>query len=169
MRNTMVIFLVSGFWHGANWTFVIWGAYHALLFFPLLLLGKNRKYTNIVAVDRYLPNLTEAFQMLFTFFLAMIGWVIFRSENMNQCADYFAHMCSSSLFQVSIEYGKRAVMMIVLMFVVEWLNRDKQHGLQFDYKGIFSKSSLRWGIYLVLILIIILFRGSQSDFIYFQF
>jgi D-alanyl-lipoteichoic acid acyltransferase DltB (MBOAT superfamily) len=169
MRNTMVIFLVSGFWHGANWTFVIWGAYHALLFFPLLLLGMNRKYTNIVAVDRYLPNLTEAFQMLFTFFLAMIGWVIFRSENMNQCADYFAHMCSSSLFQVSIEYGKRAVMMIVLMFVVEWLNRDKQHGLQFDYKGIFSKSSLRWGIYLVLILIIILFRGSQSDFIYFQF
>ena len=81
VRNTFIIFLVSGFWHGANWTFIAWGAYHAILFLPLILTGKNRKYTNQVAEGRWLPTLKEAGQMLLTFFLTMIGWIIFRAES----------------------------------------------------------------------------------------
>lgn len=76
MRNTLIIFLVSGLWHGANWTFIMWGVYHALLFFPLMLLGKNRKHTNNVAAGRLLPSMKEFVQILFTFLLVLIGWII---------------------------------------------------------------------------------------------
>lgn len=86
VRNTFIIFLVSGLWHGANWTFIVWGAYHALLFLPLILLGKNRRYTNTVAEGRLLPTLHEFLQMLLTFVLAIIGWIIFRAENLHQAA-----------------------------------------------------------------------------------
>ena len=71
-RNTMIIFLVSGLWHGANWTFVIWGLYHALLFFPLMLFGQNRKHTNIVANRNLLPSIKEFIQMAITFFLVVL-------------------------------------------------------------------------------------------------
>ena len=82
IRNILIIFLVSGFWHGANWTFIVWGLIHAMLYLPLFLRGKNRKYTTlIVAGDKWFPNLKELLQMGVTFFLVMIAWVFFRSEN----------------------------------------------------------------------------------------
>jgi D-alanyl-lipoteichoic acid acyltransferase DltB (MBOAT superfamily) len=168
MRNTMIIFLVSGFWHGANWTFVAWGAYHALLFFPLLLLGKNRKYTNTVAEGKYLPSLKEFGQMLMTFFLAVIGWVIFRSTDIRQCLDYFAHMFSSSLFAIEISHFK-AISVSLLMLLIEWVNRDKQFGFQWRGTGLLQYRSVRWTMYLAFIMFIILFSGEKSDFIYFQF
>ena len=97
VRNTFVIFLVSGFWHGANWTFIAWGAYHALLFLPLILLGKNRKYTNTVAEGRILPTLKEAGQMILTFFLAVFGWIIFRADSIGQAREYVCGMANKSL------------------------------------------------------------------------
>ncbi|MDR2414915.1 MAG: MBOAT family protein, partial [Odoribacteraceae bacterium] len=100
MRNTFIIFLVSGFWHGANWTFIAWGAYHALLFVPLLLLGKNRKYTGIVAANRLLPTFKELLSMLITFAFVVIGWIIFRAEDMPQAIDYISRICSSSLLSI---------------------------------------------------------------------
>ena len=84
IRNTFIIFLVSGFWHGANWTFIVWGTYHAMLFLPLILLGKNRKNTNIIAENKILPSLKEFFQMLLTFLLVVIGWIIFRAESIGR-------------------------------------------------------------------------------------
>ena len=87
VRNTFVIFLVSGLWHGANWTFVVWGAFHALLFLPLILMGKNRTHRDTVAADRVLPTLKECGQMLLTFILATIGWVIFRAESITAAWD----------------------------------------------------------------------------------
>lgn len=92
VRNTFVIFLVSGFWHGANWTFIAWGAYHALLFLPLILLGKNRKYTNQVAEGRILPTIKETGQMLLTFFLAVFGWIIFRAPGFLTLLNYLKGM-----------------------------------------------------------------------------
>ena len=85
-RNTLVIFLVSGFWHGANWTFVAWGAYHALLFLPLLLLGQNRRYRDSVAENSFLPSVKELTQMGVTFLLVLLGWILFRSEDISQAA-----------------------------------------------------------------------------------
>ncbi|MEL5893907.1 MBOAT family O-acyltransferase [Bacteroides sp. GD17] len=168
MRNTMIIFLVSGFWHGANWTFIVWGAYHALLFFPLMLLGKNRKNTNLVAAGRLLPTIKEAGQMLLTFLLAVIGWIIFRAESIGQAWDYLGLMCSPSLLHVSILYGKKAALYIMFLVVIEWLQRDKQHALQ-GIEHISRYRLVRWCLYLLLSVGILLFSGSQTDFIYFQF
>ena len=167
-RNTMVIFLVSGFWHGANWTFVIWGAYHALLFLPLLLLGKNRRNTNTVAEGRILPSLREVLQMGITFGLVLIGWIFFRSDSIGQAFDYLAHMFSPSLFTFTCLQGmKKALLFIAILLIVEWLQRNKQHALQID--GTISSRPLRWGIYYGLIVVIITMAGKQAQFIYFQF
>lgn len=96
-RNTMIIFLVSGLWHGANWTFIAWGAFHALLFLPLLLLGKNRKNaTGVVAENRVLPTLKEFGGMVFTFGFVVIGWIIFRADNIGMAVDYTGRIFSLS-------------------------------------------------------------------------
>jgi D-alanyl-lipoteichoic acid acyltransferase DltB (MBOAT superfamily) len=84
VRNIFIVFLVSGFWHGANWTFIAWGAIHAILFLPLILLNKNRKYTDTVAAGKFLPSVKEVFQMGMTFLLVLVGWVFFRAENIGQ-------------------------------------------------------------------------------------
>ncbi|KAA6321898.1 hypothetical protein EZS27_028502, partial [termite gut metagenome] len=164
-RNTMVIFLVSGFWYGANWTFVMWGAYHALLFLPLLLFGKNRKYKNTVAAGRLLPSFKEIVQMLLTFLLIVIGWVIFRAENIAQTWDYLCRMFSPSLFTLP-DRGRSSIVYIIILLTVEWFQRDKQHALQIDK---IHHKYIRWSIYYILAIIILSLTGQQTDFIYFQF
>ena len=167
VRNTFVIFLVSGFWHGANWTFIAWGAYHALLFLPLILLGKNRKYTNQVAEGRILPTIKEAGQMLLTFFLAVFGWIIFRSESIEQAWEYMCGICNRSLFSMPVAKGCTGLMLgLVLLIVVEWLQRDRQFGLDISFV---KKWYVRWPVYLMLLFIIFAFGGHTVNFIYFQF
>lgn len=167
-RNTLIIFLVSGFWHGANWTFVCWGAFHALLFFPLFILGKNRKYKDVVAKGRLLPTAKEMCQMTFTFLLAVIGWVIFRAESIRQAWDYLAGMVTRFHFCMP-EYGKKAMTYIFILLIVEWLQREKQFGLQLDMRGVFRYRAVRWGTYYILFLVSLLLAGQQEEFIYFQF
>ncbi|KAA6318887.1 Peptidoglycan O-acetyltransferase [termite gut metagenome] len=167
-RNTMVIFLVSGFWHGANWTFIVWGAYHALLFLPLLLFGKNRKYTDTVAAGRLLPSFREIVQMLLTFFLVVIGWVIFRAESIGQAWDYLYRMFSS-LFTLPNQNRKLVLVALIysiILLTVEWFQKNKQHALQIDNV---KYRAMRWGICLLVALYIITNAGSQAEFIYFQF
>ena len=166
IRNTFIIFLVSGFWHGANWTFIAWGAYHALLFLPLILLGKNRRYTNIVAEGRLFPSLHEFFQMLITFLLAVIGWIIFRAENMHQAIDYFNHLFSTSIFSVPTAIPGLTLIFALVMLVVEWINRTQEHGLVLDSV---KPCWLRWMIYYVLTFVILLYSFESETFIYFQF
>ncbi|MEG1608057.1 MAG: MBOAT family O-acyltransferase, partial [Mucinivorans sp.] len=127
IRNTFVIFLVSGFWHGANWTFIAWGAFHAVLFLPLLLLKKNRKFTDTVAQSRWYPTVGELLNMGVTFFLVVIGWIIFRSDNITQAYDYLSHMFSASFFTMPVLMGKKALLFIVMLVVVEWVGRRNQH------------------------------------------
>ena len=170
IRNTFVIFLLSGFWHGANWTFIAWGAYHAILFLPLILTGKNRKYTNQVAEGRILPTLKEAGQMLLTFFLAVLGWIIFRAESIGMAWEYVCGMCDVSLFAVFIKkkIALSNVIFITIMLVVEWLQRGKEHGLEFlsNIKLLF----VRCVIVVLIIEFILIFKASvPSQFIYFQF
>ena len=171
VRNTFVIFLVSGLWHGANWTFIAWGAYHAVLFLPLILLGKNRKYKEVVASDRLLPNVREVFQILLTFLLVVIGWIIFRSESIGQTWEYICGMCQWGTLRASYRFftqpGLKANSIIIItMVLVEWLNR-KNHGFNLD--GIKSPI-IRYGIYISLIIVLILFSSNDSSqFIYFQF
>ena len=167
VRNTFVIFLLSGFWHGANWTFIAWGAYHAVLFLPLILLGMNRKYTNQVAEGRWLPTLKETGQILLTFMLAVIGWIIFRATSISEAWSIMKGICDVSLFSMPmiIVGVKRTLLFIVVMLFVEWIDRDKEHAL--------SLSGLpQWARFIVLyglILIMLEYMGHSQSFIYFQF
>jgi D-alanyl-lipoteichoic acid acyltransferase DltB (MBOAT superfamily) len=169
MRNTLIIFLVSGFWHGANWTFIVWGAYHALLFFPLMLFGLNRKYTDEVAAGKLLPSVKEFFQMLLTFALVVIGWVIFRAETISQACDYLAGMCDGSLTDIGSHKGGLAMVCSLVLLSAEWLQRGKEHALQFPKTGSALNAIFRWSVYLVVVLCLLSFSGEKSEFIYFQF
>ena len=168
IRNTFIIFLVSGLWHGANWTFIVWGAYHALLFLPLILTGKNRKYTNQVAEGHILPTIKELGQMLFTFFLAVFGWIIFRAESIGMAWEYVCGMFDVSLFMVFIKkkIALSNVIFITIMLVVEWLQREKEHG--FDIANL--KPLTRYALVVLLIEFVLFFMATTpSQFIYFQF
>ena len=172
IRNTFIIFLVSGFWHGANWTFIAWGAYHALLFLPLILLGKNRRYTDTVAEGKILPSLKEASQMLLTFCIVVIGWIIFRAESITQAWEYICGMFNASLFNTpnfeSEIYWIFLIISLTAMFIIEWLNRKNSHGLYVTS----GYTSVRLIVYLLIwyaIYTSLLLSGHTETFIYFQF
>ena len=169
--NTMVIFLVSGFWHGANWTFLAWGAFHALLFLPLILTGNNRKYKEIVAGDRLLPDFKELGQIILTFVLVTAGWVIFRADNLPQAWTYIATMLDgNSLKDLKFLVDKAFVtrtFWICVMLLVEWIDRREEHGL--SMKGVRFRVA-RYAIYIAVILVTLLYYDDGSPkFIYFQF
>lgn len=171
VRNTFIIFLVSGFWHGADWTFIAWGGYHALLFLPLILMGKNRKYTNIVAEDRVLPNVKEVAQILLTFVLVTVGWIIFRSDSISQAVDYIGRLFSIETLKVPYlcvmqpDVRKRLAM-VFIMLVVEWFQRRNGHGL---YMPDGTKWWVRYGVYTLMMALIVISWGTNQTFIYFQF
>ena len=168
IRNTLIIFTISGFWHGANWTFIAWGVFHALLFIPLILLNKNRKNTNIVAENRLLPNIKETVQMGTTFFLVVIGWIFFRADSMTIAVNYLMNMFNGSLFTIP-QYMiglKKTLLCIGFMIIVEWIGREKAFALEI---GNIKFTAVRWVIYVAIITIILEFRASSQSFIYFQF
>ena len=168
IRNTLIIFTISGFWHGANWTFIAWGVFHALLFMPLILLNKNRKNTNIVAENRLLPNIKEIVQMGTTFFLVVIGWIFFRADSMTIAVNYLMNMFNGSLFTIPQYMAglKKTLLCIGFMIIVEWIGREKAFALEI---GNIKFTAVRWVIYVAIITIILEFRASSQSFIYFQF
>ena len=173
LRNTMIIFLVSGLWHGANWTFIVWGAFHGLLFLPLIIAGKNRKFMDAPAAERILPSFKEYIEIGLTFLLVMIGWIIFRADNLSQAFGYISRCFApngGASFDI-LSDGLRTQLMVTiaticLMQLVDWTQRRKSFGLQIC-EG--RPVAVRWGIYITLIFIIILLAGQQAQFIYFQF
>lgn len=175
-RNTFVIFLLSGFWHGANWTFIAWGAYHAILFLPLILLGKNRKYTNQVAEGRLLPTWRECLQILVTFALVVIGWIIFRAPGMPSFIHYIDGMFDMSLFAKPKWFGKwqflATCVFILAMLLVEWLQRNSD--LCLNLSASIKNKRLRRSAYYAIILLLLFCMyfyntGKLEQFIYFQF
>lgn len=167
LRNTMIIFLVSGFWHGANWTFIMWGFIHAMLFLPLLLMNVNRNYLDNVAEGRLLPNVKEFFEMGITFALACLAWIFFRAPNIHVAFDYIARIFNATLFTKPAVRPIVFIVLVLLFVGVEWLQRDKQHALQFDQLTV--SRTFRWSCYYLLIFSIWFFKGEPQQFIYFQF
>jgi D-alanyl-lipoteichoic acid acyltransferase DltB (MBOAT superfamily) len=166
IRNTFIIFIVSGFWHGANWTFIIWGALNALYFLPLLLTNKNRINTDLVAQGKYLPSLKEIGQMAFTFFLTLIAWIFFRADSVTHALSYLQSTFSTSLFS-EIEIFPSTILLLILFFIItEWLGRSGEYAIE---KIDFMNKTVRWGFYLLLIVLMFSFTGEQQQFIYFQF
>jgi alginate O-acetyltransferase complex protein AlgI len=172
VRNIFIIFIVSGFWHGANWTFIIWGALNAVYFLPLMLLNKNRAHTDVVAQGKLLPSIKEFFSMMATFALTLLAWVFFRAENVGHAWSYLSTIFSKSFFSVPEKVGgKRHFLYIMLLMgafiLAEWLGRENQHAL-FRF-GLKWKRITRYALYYSLIASIIWFGGNEQQFIYFQF
>jgi len=172
VRNIFIIFLVSGFWHGANWTFIFWGLFHAVCFLPLLVRKNNRIHLDLVAKNRWLPNVKEILGMLITFTLVTIGWIIFRAETLTQAVDYLSIICSSSLLEKPYAFGigveKIAItgFSVISMIVIEWVGRNKDCPILITTK---KRTFLQWLICYLFILVIFLFSAPQQEFIYFQF
>ena len=164
-RNIMLMFILIGFWHGANWTFLTLGLVNGLLFLPALISKKHKK-PDIAATTGIFPSLTEAIQILTTFFLITMGCVLFRSATMQQALEYFRGIFSMSLFSGPQMFNNTIFKAILIMLVVEWLQRYKQHGLQIEW---IRYKAIRWGIYIALIYFVCYFGGTQQEYIYFKF
>jgi len=171
VRNIFAIFIVSGFWHGANWTFIVWGALNALYFLPLLLLNKNRTNTNTVAQGKYLPTLKEFSQIGITFSLTILAWIFFRADNIGHAWNYLSTIFSKSLFTIPHFAGVRnalyTLILIAIFIVVEWIGRNEQYAIA--RIGLSWWKPVRYAMYYSIILAILLFMGKQQQFIYFQF
>jgi alginate O-acetyltransferase complex protein AlgI len=167
VRNTLAIFLLSGLWHGANWTFVVWGLLNACYFLPLLLLDRNRTHTDVPAEGRWLPGPREAMQIASTFLLTALAWVVFRADTMGDALRYLAGIFSRSLFSFPEVGSPRIAVLIGAFVLIEWLQRDKEHALQLE--GVVRRPSARWAIYYATVAVIFLFGATQQQFIYFQF
>lgn len=165
IRNTFIVFLLSGMWHGANWTFIVWGLYHACLFLPLILLGKNRKYMD-TATWHDLPRI------LLTFTIVTIGWILFRADNVGEAWHYMLAICDDSLFSMPFLINRAwyipMALSLMILVGIEWLTRNNGGMLLACHLP--HNMVLRWGLYLFLIVMIYFFgRFQYTQFIYFQF
>ena len=175
ISNTFIIFVVSGFWHGANWTFITWGALNALFIMPSIILKTNRKNMETVAQGKLLPSVKEFFQIGVTFTLSVFAWIFFRAESLKQAFQYISDIFSWSIFSVpqgSAFIGTRLHPFIMLFLLgifilIEWLGREQQ----FAIAKLFIKwrSPFRWALYIIIATITLLFCGKVEEFIYFQF
>ena len=171
VRNTFAIFLVSGFWHGANWTFIIWGALNAIYFLPLLLTNNNRKNLGVVAEGKLLPSFRELFAMLTTFVLTVFAWIFFRAENLSHAFSYILGIFSESFFSTPDFTGKMNALIILalisIFLFIDWLGRNNLFAIE-SIKT--KKKEIRWVSYFILIIVLWFFApNNETEFIYFQF
>lgn len=176
IRNTFIIFLVSGFWHGANWTFIAWGAINAFYFLPSLLFNTNRNNIEIVAKGRLFPTLSELFNMSVTFILAVLAWIFFRANDLHHAIQYlgdmFANILNVNSLVEAVTFVTKTIgfalpLFTVLFFVVEWIGREENHPLA--KFAISWPKLLRLFLYYCIVMVIFLFAGKEQQFIYFQF
>ena len=166
IRNTFIIFLLSGFWHGANWTFIFWGFLNALYFMPLLITSKNRANIEVAAMGKMLPNFKEILQILITFSLTCFAWIFFRAESVTQAVDYIISIFQLKSLSIPYQFPFKVMVMIALMLVVEWVNRERFHGLEIRR----FHPWIRRVVYLFVIFVILRYANfGNNEFIYFQF
>ncbi|HOZ41019.1 MAG: MBOAT family protein [Flavobacteriales bacterium] len=171
VRNSIIVFVVSGFWHGASWNFLIWGALNGLYFLPLVLTNSNRNHLGPVAHGRWFPDLRELRGMLTTFLLACMAWVFFRARGLDNAVSVYRAICSESLFQLPLSVSganlKVAFLAVAVMLTMEWVAREQQHALQLSPR---LPAWARWTLYYgVVALIIVMAPITEASFIYFQF
>lgn len=170
IRNTLIVFLVSGFWHGANWTFIVWGLLNALYFLPVLLSGNNRKNIDVIASDSVLPGFGEIISVLITFFLTCIAWIYFRSADVQHANMYIYYMFNNMLNHpgsLLLWLKENVSVFILLLLVMEFIYRKRSHSLEIkDHHPV-----VRWAVYVVLFFIVIYNTNlhKPQEFIYFQF
>ncbi|AWH86192.1 membrane-bound O-acyltransferase family protein [Flavobacterium album] len=170
-RNIFIIFILSGFWHGANWTFIAWGILNALYFLPLLLTGRNRDNIEIAGGDGLFPSFKETLGMATTFCLTVFAWIFFRAENIGHAFRYVGKVFSKSLFDMpDFEEKTQGVLLLGVAFLfllAEWIGRKEQYAIA--RLGLTWNRPARWAFYYLLIAAIFLYGGKEQQFIYFQF
>lgn len=167
----LVNLTIVGIWHGAKWNNVFYGFIHGCYFIPYILGGTWNKKKKMMK-GKLFPSIRKFLNILGTFTLVMLTFIIFRSETITQALDYYSRLFSVSLFSIPLIpagwiYTSVTLAFICLMFAIEWNGRYKEHGIA-DL-GANWPIPLRWGFYLGVILLIIVFGGSQQDFIYTKF
>ena len=164
IRNVFIVFAISGLWHGANYTFIVWGLYHAFLSLPYILFGiKTKRATEPLNVpNRQLPA------MLLTFLLVNIGMIIFRAPDIQSAIGYFSYMVSADVTFADFS-GITAIAMSLVCMTVEWVQRNRPYTLDFDNSRLFGSPWLRAAVYYVIVLVLLELSAQQESFIYFQF
>ncbi|MTE26535.1 MBOAT family O-acyltransferase [Winogradskyella ouciana] len=167
VRNTFIIFLVSGFWHGANWTFIIWGFLNALYFLPLLFRNKNRQYIEVVASSSYLPSFKELMLIIKTFILTTLAWVFFRADTLSLAVEYIVSIFNHDNGFIGPIQFMRLLPILLLFIVFDWMHRNQTESLicSHEYKVLNT-------IWVLSVVILILWLGNffnPQEFIYFDF
>jgi len=171
VRNTFIIFIVSGFWHGANWTFIIWGLLHALYIMPSIIFNTNRKNLDIVAQGKYFPTFKEFVSIVITFSLTVFAWIFFRSDSVEHAMTIIVKVFSKSLFSIphmaDIGLKPNLIILLIVFLAIEWMGREEQFAIA--KFGLKLPKTIRWGFYYAIVYAIFYFAGSEQQFIYFQF
>lgn len=169
----IINFVLVGLWHGANWTFIVYGFLHGCYFIPLILKGKVNS-NRIIAENSFFPSIKEFTKMIGTFVLIMLTLILFNSDSISDAVIYYKHLFSTSLFSLPVlPEGMRAIKIILttfficMMFGIEWLGRRHPYAIA-DF-GIRWSTPVRWSMYYVMIFLIFYFSGNEQQFIYFQF
>lgn len=167
IRNVLIIFIVSGFWHGANWTFIVWGFLHAMYVIPSVIFKTNRKNLDIVAQGKILPSVREFFAMAITFTLTAFAWIFFRSDSVGQACFMINKIFSSAFFVFPNILPKNVIALVAIFMIIEWMGRESKYAIQ--HLGFKLSRPIRWAFYYILAFAIFYYAGSKQQFIYFQF
>ncbi len=168
IRNTFIIFLISGFWHGANWTFLAWGLLNALYIMPSIIFNTNRTDLNIAAKGRVLPSFKEFFQIISTFALTVFAWIFFRATSLSHAFLCIKTLFSASLFTKLTVFPKKLLVLICFFIIIEWLGREQRYALA--KLGLNWKREWRLLFYYILFFLVLWYNQLVAqNFIYFQF
>jgi alginate O-acetyltransferase complex protein AlgI len=173
-----ITFFLSGLWHGANWTFIIWGLIHGFYYlFTILLIG-HKTSKKAVAHNKNLPSIKEFLSMLLTFILVSFSYIFFRAENLTYAFNYINKIFSVSFFNfpklnylltspltMSIEL---IIFLILFILIIEWMGRREAHSLE---RLFIKNSKFRKAFYMLIVILIFVFGNFEAnlEFIYFQF
>tara|TARA_R110002096_G_C14578716_1_gene721112 strand:- start:65 stop:1513 length:1449 start_codon:yes stop_codon:yes gene_type:complete len=169
--NIIITFTVSGFWHGANWTFIIWGALHSLFYFIQIGYSRNMKSVNILS-----NNLVKIFNIFVTFLAVTFAWIFFRADSFTHAINYISEITSITILVNPISYIRDMgpsiqpfiiIISLIYLSVFEINHRNASYSFQVGH----YKTPLKTLIYCSLLLLLIFFRATNGsiDFIYFQF
>lgn len=171
--NTSLVFLISGLWHGADWTFLAWGIYHATLFIPRIFIKKGIlpilkiPYSQL-KIQQTLKPFSESTAMAITFLFVVIGWVIFRADTIGDAVNYITGMFHNWTY-IGPFKGRASLIFIIFLIIGEVISHGRPHPFNFPDKGIFAYRITRWALYITIYVITIVMSGNKTEFIYFQF
>ena len=176
IRNTFIIFLVSGFWHGAKWNFIFWGLAHAIGFIPLLIMSKSKKHLgNSIASGAVFPTFREVFSLVTTFIFVLLTWVLFRASDLQTSAFIYQKIFSKELFAhlnyIFDNQEKLKLLHLLIaslfLFVAEWFSRETNSSVHFFNR--IRYSPIRWSAYTIIVIMLLFYKGVAVEFIYFAF